>query len=536
MKIKYIYILLAFSLCQLTFTSLSGQDKREIPIRCLYHFDDLQRKQTWTDSYNAAGLSFVDFNSSSYIEAYFGKNDGSFVKFYDSDNSLNFGVKTSSIKRIKKTTFYGSIDYNNFIGQNMAWSGLIYPERYLINLAGDRPSEKRKESYKLNGGFSSYLTNNLIFGAKINYEAAGYAKMKDLRHLTKLLDFEITGGLIYKLGAVNLGANYYYRKFHENITFSKIADDDVRYQGYLFKGLWFGIFDIWSQDVLNLSRPFIDVIQGGSLQLEFVKESFRFMNEFTYKKQTGLTGPGADRAYSESDGLQYEYRGVAQIEGPKLRHYLRANTVYNEMASYDKVTNQENIGGIYFTYYYGLNKAVEKRRFDLNAEYELAIGAHKCSPDWNFRAGYNYLTQSTVSSLVAPLYNNQDFKVHSYYGKINKNFLFDKSMLDISFLGNLSSGSGTKLRSLLSTSSPSLILDDVVLQSSMDLLNREYEYFVTPKFLGEVGLKYSHFISRKETKGSVYFDAKYSFLKAKEVKYHEGNSYGILSLAVGFSF
>lgn len=536
-KHKYIYILFALFLCQLAFSSqVTGQNKKQIKEKCLYHFDDLSRKQTWTDSYNAAGLGFIDFNNSSFIEAYMGKGDGALVKYNESDDNFNFGLRTASYKKINKTTFFGKIDYNNFRGQNMTWSGLIYPERYLLAVADSRPAEKRKESYKLSGGFSTPIATNLIFGAQINYETADLAKMKDLRHLTKLLDFEVTGGLIYKAGMFNIGANYYYRKFHEKVTFSKVADDDILYTGYLFKGLWFGMFENWTNDALNLSRPFTDVIKGGSVQVEFLKEKFKFHNEFTYKSQEGLTGPGADKAFSQSEAETYEYKGIASFEQDHIRHYLKVNANYSDATNYDKVTNQERIGGIYVTFYYGLNKAFSRRNFNLNGEYEIALGRYKCNPNWNLKAGYSYTAQTSISSIVNPLYYTQDVRVASAYGKVNKNFILDKGMIDLSLLGAYSSGSGIKQRESISENAVGINLEDVVATQVTALLNREYEFLTAGKFQGEAGFRYSRFVSTQNTAGSIYLDLKYSFTKAKELKYHDGDNAGVFYMALGYSF
>jgi len=537
LKIKYIFIISALLLTQLCFIQqVTGQEKKQVQAKSLYHFEDLQRKQTWTDSYNAAGLHFIDFNNSSFVEAYMGKNDGSFVKYNESDNSFNFGLKTASYTKIKKTTFYGKIDYNNFTGQNMTSSGLIYPERYLLSVADNRPAEKRKESYQLSGGFSSPITSNFIFGMQINYETANLAKMKDLRHKTDLLDLEVTGGLVYKTDFLNVGANYYYRKFYENVTFSKVAEDEILYTGYLFKGLWFGVFDIWSQSGLRLSRPFTDVVNGGSLQLEFVKDNIRFHNEFTYKSQEGMTGPGADRAYSQSEAVSYEYKGKIQYETPETRHYLKFKTNYTEAVGYDKITNQEIIGGITIVYYYGLNKTFSKNTFDFNAEYEIAIGKHKFNPIWNIRAGYQYSSIAALSSLITPFYFSQDIRITSGFAKANRNFVLNKAMVDISLLGSYSSGSGIKLEEHISSTAPSTISREIIPKQATNLLNREYEFLTTPKFLGEVGLRYSRFVSSKSSIGSVYLDLKYSFTKANELKYHADNKAGIFYMALGYSF
>lgn len=537
LRIKYINIISALILCPLVLAQpVTAQTKRQVQEKCLYHFDHLQRKQTWTDSYNAAGLHMIDFTNSSFIEAYMGKNDGPFVKYNESDNSLNFGLRTASYTKIKKTTFFGKIDYNNFTGQNMTWSGLIYPERYLTTVAEDRPAEKAKESYKLQGGFSSPITEKLHLGLQVNYETAMMTKRKDLRHKTDLLDFETTFGLLYKTNSLNIGLNYYYRKFHEKVTFSKIAEDDILYTGYVFKGLWFGMFDIWNQTELNLSRDFVDVVQGGSLQLEYVKDNFRFHNEFTYKIQDGLTGPGKDRAYSQNEGTIIEYKGIAQYEQDMMRHYLKVKTKYSDAVNYDKVSNTERIGGITTIIQYGRNKAFSKRSFDLSAEYELALGKFKCNPDWNFKAGYLYSSYSALSSLVVPFYFSQEVNVVTGYGQINKNFLMQKGMIDLSLMGGYSSGYGDRLKMHTAAGASDQISEEIIPAQSVNMLKREYEFMTKGKLLGEVGFRYSKFIMGKRVAGSVYLDTKYSFTSAKDPRYHTGGNAGMFTVALGYSF
>lgn len=536
-KQKYILIVFALSLYQLT-TGIKtvAQEAIKVQDKCLYHFDDLKRKQTWTESYNRAGLHFIDFPSSSFIEAYFGKNNGSFVKYYDSENSFNYGLRSSSYTKIKKTTFFGKVDYNNFIGKEMTNSGLIYPERYLMNVANDNPAEKRKESYKLNGGFATPIAKKLLFGFQINYETANMAKMKDLRHQTKLLDFETTAGIIWSKGHFNFGANYYYRKFHEEVAFTKVTDDEALFNGYLYKGLWFGIFDDWANKALNLSRPFTDVLNGGSAQIEYVKENFRFHNEITYKFQEGITGPGADRAYSESQADILEYKGILQYEQDNLRHYLRIKSKYEDAVSFDKVTNSERIGGITIVYYYGLNKAFSRRNYNLNAQYELAIGTLKCNPDWNISAEYNYLSTASQSSLVVPFYFSQDYQIHSFAGVAKKNFLFDKGMIDLSLSGGYSNGSGDRLSKHISPGVSGQISEAIIPDHNAELLKREYEYMTSGRAYGEIGFRFSRFVMGTNYEGALYVDASYSMTKASKAIYHDSDNSQVFKISVGYSF
>ena len=527
----------ALVLSQLCFNlPLAGQNKKHVQERCLYHFEDLQKKQTWTDSYNAAGLHFIDFRSSSLIEAYAGKNDGGLVKYYESDDSYNFGLRTYSYKKIKNTTFYGKLDYNNYKGKNTSYSGLIYPERYLLSVANDRPADLVKESYKLSGGISLPLAEDLFFGLQINYETADAAKRKDLRHRTRLLDFETTAGLAARSDNFNIGINYYYRKFFEQVTFSKIADDDIIYNGYLFKGLWHGIFTTWTQEVLDLSRPFTDVVHGGSLQLEFVSDNFKFFNEFTYKKQTEITGEGKDRALSEAKAEILEYKGKLQHETGNIRHYLNLNTYYTEAANYDKVTSQENIGGYWFTFYYGLNRALTKRNFNLNAEYNIAFGRYKCNPSFDLKAGYNYVSQAALSSLVNPFYFTQDFKINTGYLKAKKNFVFNKGMLDINLGAVYGEGSGNKLTQHISSNAVGNISEDIIPQLHQELLDREFEFLTARKFQGSVGAKIFRFVSINKQGGNIYLDANYTFLKAFDVQYQPEDKSGFFTIALGYAF
>lgn len=536
---KYILIISALVLSQLCLSlPIAGQNRKNVQEKCLYHFEDLQKKQTWTDSYNAAGLHFIDFRSSSIIEAYMGKNDGGLVRNYESDNSYNFGLRSLSYTKINKTTFFGKIDYNNYTGKNTRWSGLIYPERYLLSIANDNPGDFVKESYKLSGGISTPIANNLFIGMLINYETALAAKRRDLRHRTDLLDFEATGGLAYKAGHLNIGVNYYYRKFFEKVEFSKVADDDVVYQGYFFKGLWFGMVGTWTQEALNMKAPLpvTDVQQGGSIQLELVMDNFRFFNEFTYKSQEGLSGKGEDKAFAQSDTKIYEYKGKAQYETKTLRHYLNFSTRYSDAVSYDKVTTQEKIGGLEFTFFYGLNRAFSKRNFNMNAEYNVAFGRYKCNPGLDLKIGYNHLSQSALSSLISPFYFTQDFKVNTGYLKARKNFTFNKGMFDINLSAVYGKGSGNKLTQHISTTAAGDVSEDLIPELQETLLNREFEYITAGKLQGSIGGRYSHFVSINKSGGSIYLDASYSFLKAYNVQYQPEDKSGFFNIILGYSF
>ena len=78
----------------------------------MYDFDYIARSDGWLTSYNAAGLhGAVPVPGVSYAEAYFGKQNGRFINYWESDDSYDFGLKTESFRRFEKVSFYGKMQY-----------------------------------------------------------------------------------------------------------------------------------------------------------------------------------------------------------------------------------------------------------------------------------------------------------------------------------------------------------------------------------------------------------------------------------------
>ena len=77
-------------------------ERKEKP---LYDFDYIARSDGWLASYNAAGLhGAVPVLGVSYAEAYFGKQNGRFINYWESDDSYDFGLKTESFRRLAKVS------------------------------------------------------------------------------------------------------------------------------------------------------------------------------------------------------------------------------------------------------------------------------------------------------------------------------------------------------------------------------------------------------------------------------------------------
>ena len=173
------------------------QDDSLVTFKQTTKFEIVPLKSAWVTGLNAAGLVNIPIANNkelSYVSSYFNYNSGKFVKYYESDNSNIFGLKTESYARVKKVAMHGMLEYNNFRGNNMTYSGVIEPERLTNFIADTVPTSKRQEYYKLAGGFAFNATKWLVLGANVKYETSNLSKMRDLRHYTTYAFMDLNFG------------------------------------------------------------------------------------------------------------------------------------------------------------------------------------------------------------------------------------------------------------------------------------------------------------------------------------------------------
>ena len=78
------------------------------PRRGMYDFQFIREDNPWLTSSNASGLSSLQADRTSYVEAFFRKDDGGLVGNNGSDNALQAGLCTESYVRISdRISFFG---------------------------------------------------------------------------------------------------------------------------------------------------------------------------------------------------------------------------------------------------------------------------------------------------------------------------------------------------------------------------------------------------------------------------------------------
>ncbi|HNY06160.1 MAG TPA: hypothetical protein PK500_06785 [Candidatus Egerieousia sp.] len=504
-------------------------------------------KSAWIVGMNPSGLVDIPVGNNtgfSYVESYFNYNKGGFVKYYESSNSNDYGFKTESYARVKKVAMHGLMEYSNFRGNNMTFSGVVDPERLTNFIADTVPAPKRQENYSVEGGIAFNATPWLAIGGSARFDASNMAKMRDLRHETSYAHIDVNFGAKYISDNAEVGASYFYRKYNESVKYSQVSDDNKIFTGYWFKGLFFNLHDAW--DATNLymeeSQYFIDKYNGISGQVEFKFDDkaggkWRFYNEFSFYKRRGQTGEGGEDLYSKSNGKTFTYTGKLSYDNGNFADYLTLTSEYGRIYNNDEVYGYETVNGLRRVVNYGEVQIFTKRSYDCNVDYRIAIGKgdrRKFNPSWDIDMGYDFSSRTSNSSFIQPYYYTQNLKFNDFYLKLGKNFMFEKGMVDIYAGGKWSHGWGNILDEHSAPGFKGTVATGEPVPYTY-LLNREFEYYTANKGLYNCGLRYTAFLSGK-VKGSLYFDASYTHLHGKDIVYAEGSNSGIFMARVGFNF
>jgi hypothetical protein len=509
-------------------------------------FEIVPLKSAWVTGLNPAGLVNIPIANNkelSYVGSYFNYNNGKFVKYYESDNSNIFGFKTESYARVKKVAVHGLLEYNNFRGNNMTFSGVLDPERLTNFIADTVPTSKRQEFYKVAGGVAFNATKWLELGASAKYETSNLSKMRDLRHYTTYAFMDVNFGAKYTSDYVDVGASYFYRKYNERVQYSKISDNNITYMGYWFKGLFFGLHDAWDAEKLYMSdQYFISKYNGLSGQAEFKFDDngggkWRFYNEFSFYKRRGQTGEGGRHLYSKEHGKNFSYTGKLSYDNGCFADYLTFTSAYNKITNNDQVFTTQIVSGISIVTYYGQVKVFAKRSFDWNLDYRMTFGrgaGRELNPSVDVNFGYDHSTNRSNSSFVLPYYYTQKITYNDFYVKARKNFLFKKGMFDVYAGAKWSNGWGTVLEKHTDPNFSATVATGEPKPNYL-LLFREYEYYTQPKGLYNFGLRYTYFLGGKLL-GNLYADVSYTRMQGKNIIYAPGKYSQMFSVAVGLNF
>lgn len=498
----------------------------------------IRTKNVWGLSKNATGLKYFKLAKVSNAEMFFEKSNGQFKNFHQSDDSYEYGLNAYSLYRLnQKTVFQGGISYHSFKGKNMGGSAFIDPYKNpfdIVELDDNNKGTKARETYSLNGALSTQLTSKFTVGGRINYQAANFAKAKDLRHTNKLLDMEISVGGTYNLSnTVEIGINYNYDRRIESILFKTYGNYDKPISSLVSFGAFYGKLETFAESGYtydSATRPLTNFSHGFSLQLGLnFNQKIKLFNELTYGKPKGFFGlkGSSSIVLAEHMGEKYAYNGVLSISEDKNEHQIALTANYNTLTNYDNTDKREtNPGGI-STVVFIRKEVLDRQQLEANLSYKFFKEIKYNNPAWVFDVNVNYSRRQQTVKLY-PYYRDQI--INSYQAKANlqRNVVKAKQMYSFALGLGYGSGSGiSKYDDFYVAPSGSTVPKD------MDqYLYQEFEYFTKPRVLADLTLQYTKKLKRPV---ALYAKAGYNYTKAFDTQFL-GGSFSIARASIGCNF
>ena len=277
-------------------SSCYGQDSL-----LLRNYQFVKRSDSWLTSQNAAGLTRLCSPSVSEAELSLTKSKGGLVDWYQSPDLLQATANVESFTRIsQRAVVFGSMTYDNFSGRDMAGTAFISPDHKPFDIVEDslvNTGTKHRDTYRLTGAVGVDVWRGLAAGIRLDYTAANYAKYKDLRHKSKLMDMTFTAGINYPLSIVNyqftIGANYLYRRTTESLVFSLYGREDKVYKSLIDYGTFMGRVEQFGSSGYTdkgQEMPLVDDYNGLGLQLSIVHYPLSIFTSLTYAHRNGYYG------------------------------------------------------------------------------------------------------------------------------------------------------------------------------------------------------------------------------------------------------
>ncbi|MFT3822558.1 MAG: hypothetical protein QM731_01510 [Chitinophagaceae bacterium] len=503
-----------------------------------WNYEYISNANPWLSSSGVTGLTRLQVNKISKAALSFQKTDGKFINFYQSDNSIAYSASTESYYRLNnRVVLQGGLEYENFNGKNMGGSALIDPYKNPVDIdeyADTTRGKKKLERYLLTGAVSALVTNRLTLGARVNYEAANYAKMKDLRHVNKLTNIQATAGASYNLGhGIELGADYTYTRRIESVSFAIYGTTDKQYISLINFGSFYGLAQLHGNyGYTSETRPLTNFTHTGALQLGLTfNENVQLVNRFSYGSRSGYYGERGTSSvvFTEHSSTLYGYEGTLSVKKQQALHSIKIK------AGYEDLTNKENVyrsetssGGNTVIVYYGQNDLLKQQVTTASLGYTAYLGISNNNPRWVLRAGADYNDrQQTVTRY--PYYRKQQISSYNLHLGGERNIIKGRGMYSLLLNAAYGAGSGTAKNDGVyvppssSQSQPA---------SKDNYLYQEYEFFTKPRIQLQPAIRYSYNVDKRV---APYVQLNYAYTKAFDVSF-TGDTRSVISATIGCSF
>lgn len=384
-------------------------------------FEAVQNRNYYIGGNNIAGMRMdtVSVSQALVQGSYtFGENR----KGFEAPETWTAAASAASIYHLKKFSMYGNFSFTQTMGYRMFTSMMINPGRYPIDILEFTAGTKSRQNYAFAGGISVDVAPRWRVGARVDFSATNYAKLKDLRYTDYGLDFNLRPGFQYLGDKFTIGAALSVVRNAETIRAEQVGESETAYYAFLNKGSWYGVRQIWTGGGVHLSEtgingfPVAENGAGASAQLQWKG----LYAELAYLHTDGRVG--------EKDAVWFTFPvdkfdltlAWRQRSDAGVVHTFRVdagfkNTVLDE-AVMDKITE----GGVTIRHTYAWNTIQRKQNYNLMASW-TGVKAGKFSA----RGHIMYVREDLDATIQYPRIDTHCLQIMNMNGSLS--WFFDRN-------------------------------------------------------------------------------------------------------------
>lgn len=522
--------------------SLSYSQDRALHDILLRDYQFVKQHNPWLTSKNAAGLTSFYANSIAETEAGMSYSKGDLIDYWQSPTVLQGDVRAEAFQRLSsKTVVYGSISYNNFSGSDMTGSAFIDPTHKpfdIVEASQDNKGRKHRDTYQLAGAIGIELWKGFSVGCRTDYTSANYAKYKDLRHSNKLMDLNMSVGVMgHVLSHLSVGANYIYHRNTESMTFNTYGKIDKVYKSLISYGGFMGRleqFGTTGYTEKGREMPLVEDQHGGSLQIEWHPTAkWSLYNEASIAHGTGYYGRKSPYTitFTNHDRDLLSYHGSLRYHTVSSLHRLDVNIssekLTNNAETYQELTNEY---GAHYYEYYDAVKTADKEWTNLGVSYTADLKVKAELPTWTLNIGMDW-QQRKQTGILYPYYRKQKLTTTRGYATATRNIVMSKGVLAATVRLSYQKGSGKPFTDGV-YQTPSA--DAQTPPTMADWLYQEYRYLTAAQYAVGADVKYTFLIPR--IKISAFVKGGFDYATSQANEYTKSDNRIRLSLSVGHVF
>ena len=483
--------------CCLSLTLWAQTGQRDSTM--LRDFQFVKRSDPWLTGRNVAGLTHYHTQNIAEAEAYVSVASGRLADYYQSPEVLQAGAGVEAFCRInRRTVVYGQVSYDNFSGRDMTGSAFINPTRKPFDIVEDsltNAGKKHRDTYQLKGAAAADLGKGFSIGLRLDYTAANYAKYKDLRHKNKLMDLVFSAGASWTPARwLTMGADYFYHRQTESVSFSLYGREDKVYKSMISYGPFIGkVEQLGNSGLTDKTRemPLVDDINGAGAQLSVdILPQLTFYNDFAYSHRKGYYGRRSPYTitYTRHASDSYQYRGQLTLTTRTARHALALNldveNLENNMQSYRELRDPNDV--TYYEYYDPV-KTANRVWADWDVTYTGHFGILHELPAWTVTAAM-VSHRRKQTAYFYPYLRRQDLRQTEWRLRGERNILLRGGKLSVAATVAFARGSGEPFEDD-TLAQPS---DKQKAPDSMDaFLYQEYHLMTAPQYTLGLQAKYA---------------------------------------------